>query len=93
MYSIENGQVYKLETGEGYEILSAFGPEYRVVKTGQTKSWEKFDLNLSTYIPAPECTEPFPCDETTCTETDILFATYDDMLTDMADRILALEGA
>lgn len=24
---------------------------------------------------------------------DVLFSTYDDMLTDMADRILALEGA
>lgn len=38
------------------------------------------------------------CYEKTQTEDDqevedVLFSTYDDMLTDMADRILALEGA
>ena len=62
-YSIENGNVYRIEKISSAEITSCFGPEKQLAlisesNTEKVFAWQKFDTEKGEYIPDTENTEP-----------------------------------
>lgn len=62
-YSIENGNVYRIEKIGSAEIKSCFGSEKQLAlisesNTEKVFAWQKFDTEKDEYIPDTENTEP-----------------------------------
>ena len=62
-YSIENGNVYRIEKISSVEIKSCFGSEKQLAlisesNTEKVFAWQKFDTEKGEYIPDTENTEP-----------------------------------
>lgn len=62
-YSIEHGNVYRIENIGSTEIKSCFGPEKQLAlisesNTEKVFAWQKFDTEKGEYIPDTENTEP-----------------------------------